>query len=314
MKNIKVIHTINAYFNFTKRERNGILVLLILIGILYIIPKLYLQWYTSSPIIDIQFKEEIAALELLEKDSITTSTYSKEDHQNNATIKTSNQLGTLFYFNPNTASINDWQRLGIRDKTIQTIQRYLSKGGKFKTPNDIKKIWGIPPPIADKLIPYIQIPEGSETSNFNSSTLTKQFTLKSIPTININFADTTQWIVLPGIGAKLSNRIVAFREKLGGFYNIAQVAETYGLPDSTFQKILPFLKLPNLTIKRININKGTVDELKVHPYIRFNIAQAIIQYRNQHGAFTQLTDLNKIHAISAEQLQKMSPYLTVDDE
>ncbi|MFZ4057055.1 MAG: helix-hairpin-helix domain-containing protein [Ferruginibacter sp.] len=313
MKNNKVVHAINAYFNFTKRERNGILVLLIFIGILFIVPKLYVQWHSSSPIQDKQFKEEIAALELLEKDSNTAYTYIKDDDQNNATIKTSNQLGTLFYFNPNTASIADWQRLGIRDKTIQTIQRYLSKGGKFKTPNDIKKIWGIPPQIAEKLIPYIQIPESSATSNFNLSTTPKHFTPKSIPIININFADTTQWIALPGIGAKLSNRIVAFREKLGGFYNIAQVAETYGLPDSTFQKILPFLKLPNPTIKRININKATVDELKVHPYIRFNIAQAIIQYRNQHGAFNQITDLQKNHAISVEQFQKMSPYLTVDD-
>ncbi|NJL77073.1 MAG: helix-hairpin-helix domain-containing protein, partial [Saprospiraceae bacterium] len=37
-----------------------------------------------------------------------------------------------------------------------------------------------------------------------------------------------------------ANRIVKFREALGGFASVEQVAETYQLPDSTFQKIKPF--------------------------------------------------------------------------
>ena len=60
--------------------------------------------------------------------------------------------------------------------------------------------------------------------------------------VNINTADTSAFIALPGIGNKLALRIVNFRDKLGGFYSIDQIGETYGLPDSVFRKIKPILK------------------------------------------------------------------------
>jgi competence protein ComEA len=73
---------------------------------------------------------------------------------------------------------------------------------------------------------------------------------------------------LPGIGSKLSQRIIAFRNKLGGFYSVEQVGETYRLPDSTFQKIKPKLILGNNNVKQININAASIDEMKAHPYLR----------------------------------------------
>ena len=100
--------------------------------------------------------------------------------------------------------------------------------------------------------------------------------------VDINKADTSAFISLPGIGNKLALRIVNFREKLGGFYSIDQIGETYGLPDSSFQKIKPFLKLETSLLKKFNINSATKDEMKLHPYIKWNLANAIVEYRNQH--------------------------------
>lgn len=60
-------------------------------------------------------------------------------------------------------------------------------------------------------------------------------------TIDINTADTTAFIALPGIGSKLANRIVSFRSKLGGFNSVEQIREVYGLKDSVFQLIYPML-------------------------------------------------------------------------
>ena len=68
-----------------------------------------------------------------------------------------NNSSEVFYFDPNTAIHSDWKRLGLRDKTIQTIQNYLSKGGKFYKPEDIGKIWGFAPSDAKRLIPYVSI-------------------------------------------------------------------------------------------------------------------------------------------------------------
>ena len=117
---------------------------------------------------------------------------------------------------------------------------------------------------------------------------------------------------MPGIGHRLANRIVNFRDKLGGFYTVDQVAETYALPDSTFRKIKNRLVLPNPSVKHININTATVDELKMHPYIRYNLANAIVQFRVQHGKFSDAGGIKKIMMVTDEIYNKLEPYLSVE--
>ncbi|MBL0145686.1 MAG: helix-hairpin-helix domain-containing protein [Chitinophagaceae bacterium] len=162
-------------------------------------------------------------------------------------------------------------------------------------------------------MPYVQI-QHQQNNNFPTQNNYPEKTydkLKYTPSvIDINSADTTAFIALPGIGSKLAQRITAFRDKLGGFYKIEQVAETFGLPDSTFQKIKPRLSVNSSAIKKYNINTATVDEMKTHPYIRYNIANAIIQYRNQHGNFSNVADVKKIMIIDETIFAKISPYLT----
>jgi competence protein ComEA len=129
--------------------------------------------------------------------------------------------------------------------------------------------------------------------------------------IDINTADTTALIALPGIGSKLATRIILFREKLGGFHSIGQVQEVYGLKDSVFQRILPLLKCDSENIKKLDINKAGKDDLKQHPYIRWQGANALIEYREQHGVFDSLHDLANINSLDSGALNKMMPYLTV---
>jgi competence ComEA-like helix-hairpin-helix protein len=129
--------------------------------------------------------------------------------------------------------------------------------------------------------------------------------------VDINTADTSAFIALPGIGNKLALRIVNFRDKLGGFYSIDQIGETYGLPDSVFRKIKPFLKFETNLVKKFNINTATKDEMKSHPYIKWNLANAIVEYRNQHGNFSSLEDLKKVSLITTEVFDKIKFYLAL---
>ncbi|MEJ0079640.1 MAG: helix-hairpin-helix domain-containing protein [Puia sp.] len=78
---------------------------------------------------------------------------------------------------------------------------------------------------------------------------------------DVNLADSIAWSNLPGIGEKLASRIIHFREKLGGFYQLDQVAETYGLPDTTFQKIKPYLRIHSVPLHQIDINTATKEIL-----------------------------------------------------
>jgi competence ComEA-like helix-hairpin-helix protein len=227
--------------------------------------------------------------------------------------------GELFYFDPNTLSAGKWKKLGLRDKTITTIQNYLTRGGHFYKPEDFQKIYGLRKDEYERLAPYIRIEAASvksaaatgtpEAENKNQSG--KNFASR-YSVIDINEADTSVFISLPGIGSKLAARIINFREKLGGFYSVDQVAETYGLPDSTFQKVKQWLKLDNISVKKININTATVDQLKAHPYIKYSIANPIVAYRTEHGPFTKVEDIKKVMVVTGEIYKKIAPYLIIE--
>jgi DNA uptake protein ComE-like DNA-binding protein len=307
------------YFSFTKKERTGTIVLLVLILFFIVLPFLY-PLFIKKKIIDASaFKNDIAKLKIKQQDSVKQFASKKFDEDNypnyyQPTEKNNNTKpkGELFYFDPNTATAADWQRLGLRDKTIATIQNYISKGGRFYQPQDIGRIWGLHPDEVERLLPYVQIAAKENNypaKNYETKTYDKPKHTYSI--IDMNTTDTTALIALPGIGSKLAQRIINFRDKLGGFYATQQVAETFGLPDSTFQKIKERLTVTNAAIKKINLNTATVDELKVHPYIRYNLANAIVQYRMQHGNFADVAAVKNIMLVTEELFNKMAPYLTV---
>ena len=112
--------------------------------------------------------------------------------------------------------------------------------------------------------------------------------------IDINTADELEWQKLKGIGPALSKRIASYRNNLGGFYTIEQVAETYNLPDSTYQSIKSQLKLTEpAQLKKININQAREEELVVHPYIGKKEAKWITAYRLQHGNYRSVDDVLK---------------------
>ncbi len=235
----------------------------------------------------------------------------KSSYNENDIIK-----GQLFYFDPNTTTGPEWKRLGLRDKTIKTIENYRNKGGRFYKPEDLQRIYGFHDDEYERLKPYIKIESNSSKPNQELVSSKDEIQPSKIyaarySIIDVNAADTTAFISLPGIGSKLAARIVTFREKLGGFYSVEQIGETYGLPDSTFQNIKQWLKLDNASVKKININTATVDEMKSHPYIKYNLANPIVAYRNEHGSFSKVEDIKKVMVVTDEIYKEVVPYLSL---
>jgi competence protein ComEA len=309
---------LTSYLSFTRKERTGIIVVVSIILICSVIPLWYSLFAKTPPKGSDEYKNEMAALKLKQQDSNRRYADKKYDedrypHYRDPQNRNNSSRGELFYFDPNTISTNDWKRLGLRDKTIATIQNYLSKGGHFYKPEDIGKIWGLYPDEVERLLPYITIKEvQKENKAYSTSFYEKKEYKKERSTVNINTGDTAAFIALPGIGSKLANRIVNYRNKLGGFYKVEQVAETFGLPDSTFQIIKDRLSIDTAAIHRLNINNASLDDLKQHPYIRYQLANAIVQYRTQHGSFLKKEDIKKIMLVTDEMYAKLVPYLTID--
>jgi competence ComEA-like helix-hairpin-helix protein len=200
--------------------------------------------------------------------------------------------------------------LGLTEKTGKTIINYVSKGGKFRNPDDLARIYGLRKEVFEKLRPHVRIVDTDPPNRVYTQKQALPAPGKERTSyVDINRADSSDWIALPGIGSKLSARIILFREKLGGFHSVSQVGETFGLPDSVFQKILPYLRQGEMVVKKLNINTATLEELSAHPYIRKFTANAIIAYRNEHGPFKQPDELKKIMLIKEEDYRKMYPYL-----
>jgi competence protein ComEA len=297
------------YLRFTRKERIGILAVVIT--------------NTKAAKQDTAWTKAMARLE--QKETETSNSFQRKYDDDNSTAYqydrstnnyTHSNKGELFNFDPNTLSTEGWQKLGIRDKTIHTIQNYLGKGGHFKKPEDLQRVYGLFPNEYERIAPYIKIESSREpiadkdfpVKNTTQAAPPKVYTSR-YTVIDINTTDTSMLIALPGIGSKLAMRIINFRNKLGGFYSLSQVGETFGLPDSTFQKIKQYLKLESTSLRKININTVTVDELKAHPYIRYALANPIVAYRNEHGPFAKIDDIKKVMAVTDEIYNKIAPYL-----
>jgi DNA uptake protein ComE-like DNA-binding protein len=310
-----------GYLSFTRKERRGIITIAVLIVLFILLPFLFPFFMVSKQVDHTAFEKEIAGLTIKQQDS--SKQYAKRNYDDDNDMPyyqppaknyySRQPKAELFYFDPNTLGVTGWIKLGIREKTANTIQNYISKGGRFNRPEDISKIWGLHDDEIKRLLPYVRI-EAKTTVVFANYKTPEPYKrtekTNSILPVDINAGDTSAFIALPGIGSKLANRIIAFREKLGGFYKVEQVAETFALPDSTFQKIKNRLVISSTEVKKLNVNTATVDELKIHPYLRFNIANAIVQYRITHGIFSTLNDLKKIMIITDDIYSKVAPYLT----
>ena len=316
------------YLTFTRKERIGILTVVSVILFTLFLPDIVSKTTTNRPIkMDTAWMAAVKRSEIKVHDS-SADHYQKNDNENvyvyqydkrkSSYNKNDIKKGELFYFDPNTISGSEWKRLGLRDKTIKTIENYRIKGGRFYKPEDLQRIYGLQDDEYERLKLYIKIESGSSkpNDNFASSKSKDEIQPAKIyaprySIIDVNTADTSAFISLPGIGSKLAARIITFREKLGGFYSVEQIAETYGLPDSTFQKIRQYLKLDNTSVKKININTATVDELKAHPYIKYSLANPIVAYRNEHGSFSEIEDIKKVMAVTDEIYKKFAPYITL---
>jgi competence ComEA-like helix-hairpin-helix protein len=132
--------------------------------------------------------------------------------------------------------------------------------------------------------------------------------------LQLNQADSAAWEQLPGIGPVLASRIIRYRQKLGGFHCREQLKEVFGLADTVYEKIASKIVVDAEDLKKISLNSATAEELKSHPYLRWEGAKAIVRYREANGPFKNLDQLKNIWNLPAETLEKILPYLIIEKD
>lgn len=297
------------YLAFSRKEATAAITMLATMLSIILLPYYFARKKIKQPVN--KTFEAIAATDIVNKDSATHN-YTADNNSNYTNKDFDDKKAQLnpFAFDPNTIDKNGLQKLGLAPKLIKTILNYRNKGGKFYKPDDFRKIWGLKQQDADVLVPYINIAGNNSFAKSNTYNTT-QYTKPVLSKIDINTATVNDFRQLPGVG-NLAYKIVKYRDKLGGFLNIAQVRETYDVTDSIYNAMLPYMVLQTTTINKLNINTASDFELGGHPYISKEIAKAIVIYRNQHGNYSSVQDLKKIIFIKKEIVDKIAPYLTVE--
>lgn len=347
------------YFTFSRNERKGIIVLLVLILLLAVANKLI--FYVEKP---------------AKIDSVLLDSSKRELARFNDSIYATAKLKTLFFFNPNTIDSLALDSLNVPETVKSNLLKFRQKGGHIKITADFKKIYGVTDQLFEQIVPFLllgntlpSIAPSAESVlfKFNPNTATDEdfarlgFSGKQIssirkylaksemfrtkedflklnvitekqkvalsdwilikseapveikrpkPTllIEINSADSVQFKQLPGIGSVLAKRIVKYRDLLGGFYSVDQLREVYGLNEQTFGLIENKLTVEPSRIKKIDLNFSDMKELSRHPYLQRNLAAKIIKFRSKNGSFKNMIVLRDSMILNIEEYDRIKPY------
>jgi len=214
---------------------------------------------------------------------------------------------SLFYFDPNTATEQQLLQLGLPAYTVRSLLKFRAHSPRtFRSAADLKKLYTLGPQDYERIAPYVRIPEAPAAV----------VSVRDAPPdsrnkiLELNAATAEQLMALKGIGQVLSARIVRFRDALGGFLEVEQLREVYGLPDSTFRQLRDQFTVNITLVKQININIADEPTLAHHAYIGKYLAGSIIRLRQRLGVFQQTEDLRQIPLINEEKYRKIAPYLS----
>jgi DNA uptake protein ComE-like DNA-binding protein len=274
---------IKSYLSVTKKEWNGLVVLIALIAAVLFAPTIYQALFPYKPLDMNGF--DAAATKLKQVGASSGGGLGGSS-------------SVLFIFNPNNLPADKWLKLGLGQHQVQVIKNYEAKGGRFYSKGDLKKIYSITPEDYKRLEPYIDLPEKSS------------FAAKSDDVVEINTADSAKLTGIRGIGGGFAKSIIRYRDRLGGFYRKEQLKEVFGIDSLMYLEIAPYIKVDARKVSKINLNKATVNSLLVFPYLTYKQKNAIVEYHSQHGDYNMLADLKNIPIIDDGILLKIEPYIS----
>ncbi len=291
---------VRAFFGLSRRETQGFLILLPLMLLSVFIMPSYHRWQTRQ-------KQDFSK-ERKELDSLL-SHWIWEEKQDSILQEAEH---VLFTFNPNTATKEDLVSLGFSINLTNRINNYRSKKGRFIIKSDLLKIYGMDSSLYKRVFAFIDLPEARVYENAELQK-PKETVLLLNEKFDVNLADTTQLIKVYGIGSKLSQRIIKYRNQLGGFISMDQLREVYGLDTAVVNELnRKAFVAPDFQPEKIDLNAATEKELSTHPYIKYSLAKAIAAYRFQHGNFTSVEDLKKIALVDESFYNRIKSYLTLN--
>lgn len=217
-------------------------------------------------------------------------------------------------FDPNTVDSMTLLHLGFKPWQAKNMLKYRAKGGKYRKKEDLKKLYGMTDSMYLALTPYIYIKDSivvdsARIDSVCTDSLPKWNNTKKDTILNLRTADTTELKLIRGIGSYRAKMIVRYREQLGGYARVEQIMEARGMDKVIADSILPHFYIDSVVVNKIPINHIRPEVLQRHPYLNFEQAKAIYEYRRKHIRIKSAEELKKIKGLSPTDIEKILIYL-----
>lgn len=293
-----------GWYYLDKSERRALFCLLLVIFLIFCARR----WFSESR----EQNSGGAGTVSVEWQSFERQMRSDSVRQIHRTEKEGIRSAALFPFDPNRADSATFVRLGLRPWQARNALRYREKGGRWRCADDFARLYGLSREDFLLLRPYIRIPAEKE-AGCGAVRAEKRDTFRTKypekyaegTVIDLNGADTTALQHIPGIGSYYSGKICRYRERMGGFVSVSQIAEVEGLPQGVERW---FSVEADVKVRSINVNKASFKELVRHPYLSYEQVKDITEYIRKHGDIQDWSDLRLSRHFSDADFQRLRPY------
>tara|TARA_R110002111_G_scaffold25789_2_gene56238 strand:+ start:1606 stop:2493 length:888 start_codon:yes stop_codon:yes gene_type:complete len=291
-----------SHFLFTNQQRNGIFLLLAVIVIIqciyWFLPNIFTDTTTDKPVNENEletFRKEVDSLRLVEIE---------------------NRKPKIYPFNPNYITDYKGYTLGMTNEEIDRLHKFRKRNQWVNSAKDFQKVTKVSDSFLNIISPYFKFPDWVTNPKPNTQGYSNSYSNSSKPKtyqqkVDLNLATANQLKKVYGVGEKLSERIIKYRDKYkGGFISDVQLSEVYGLSPEVIDRIKNdfTVKTPR-AIKTYNLNTATRDELVTIQFIDYEVAHNIIEERTLRDGFKSIEELTKVEDFPIKKFDIIKLYL-----
>ncbi|MDR3365372.1 MAG: helix-hairpin-helix domain-containing protein [Prevotellaceae bacterium] len=296
------------WLNFSKGERRGVLLLGGLLLLLLLAPPAYRAFlrpkFTDSDISQLRrHADRLNEAAQAQFDQLQESALEKRPPR---------REDKIFRFDPNTISTDSLTLLGFSPKQAAAIVRYRERGGRFRTANDFLKLGVITEKQKKRLQPVIDIAPAAAKSAYRADTMRyvreKPEAVAAQP-VELNAADTALLRTLPGIGKYFAQKIVEYREQLGGYTSVEQLLEIKNFGSERIQRLADRVSVDTSLVRKLTLSEEDLELMRRHPYLGAYAARGVAQYAKRKGSALTLDEALKNNLITSLQAEKLKAYV-----
>ncbi len=293
---MRILKVVKSLLSYTPNERRGIIVLLFLLLIVIVIRLTTSFWFhpdSNGNTI------EVITVDLSPSKEETTAKPKKLEEKSEKKY----ERDTLLKINPNTCTSEELIAIGFSRFAATNLIKYRSRGGFFRCAEDLIKIYGVEESLVLVIRSQLLFPKKREK---------KEYKRESVY-LELNSTDTLEIQKIPFIGSVRGNRIIKYRNTLGGFYSLHQLKEVYGVDSICYESIKKHAWVNDTIIRRLSLNECDQREFASHPYVSVYQAKAIVRYRELMSHFTSVNDLKINNIFSGEEFERVEKYFSVNN-